>query len=70
MKTMTCREMGGDCDMEISAETSSEMAEKMTAHVMGSHPEVAEKMSTMTDAEHDVWENEFHKNWDVAPEVK
>ncbi len=28
MKTMTCREMGGDCDMEICAETSSDMAKK------------------------------------------
>ncbi|MES2224089.1 MAG: hypothetical protein V4469_04125 [Patescibacteria group bacterium] len=42
----------------------------MTEHVMKSHPEVAEKMSNMTETEHEEWETEFHKNWDAAPEVK
>lgn len=69
MKKMTCREMGGDCDMEIYAETSAEMAKKMTTHVMEMHPDVAQKMSTMTEDEHEEWEKDFHQKWDVAPEV-
>ena len=67
---MTCRQMGGDCDMEIKADTSAEMAKKMTAHVMIKHPDVAKKMSTMTEAEHEAWEADFHKKWNAAPEVK
>ena len=70
MKTMTCRQMGGKCDLEIQAGTSADMAKKMTAHVMKEHPDVAEEMKNMTEKEHEKWEKEFHKNWDNAPEVK
>lgn len=66
MKTMTCRTMGGGCDMPISAETSSAMAEKMTEHVMKVHPDVAERMANMTPAEHEKWEDQFHKDWNNA----
>jgi len=67
---MTCKQMGGTCNLEIQAATSAEMAQKMTAHVMKDHPDVAEKMKSMTPAQHEKWETEFHKNWDHAPEVK
>jgi predicted small metal-binding protein len=72
MKTMTCREMGGKCDAEIKADSSSEMAKKMTAHVMEKHPDVFEKMKNMTESEHKKWEEDFHKNWASAawPETK
>ena len=65
---MTCKQMGGTCDTEIKASSSAEMAKKMTAHVMEKHPEVAEKMKNMTKSEHEKWEDDFHKNWDKAPE--
>jgi hypothetical protein len=67
MKKMTCKEMGGSCDAEIKAESSSEMAKKMTAHVMEKHPDVFEKMKNMSKAQHKEWEKEFHKNWENAP---
>jgi predicted small metal-binding protein len=70
MKTMTCRQMGGKCDTEIKADSSSEMAKKMTAHVMEKHPDVFETMKNMTESEHKKWEDDFHKNWDKAPESK
>jgi predicted small metal-binding protein len=70
MKTMTCREMGGTCDAEIKADSTSEMAKKMTAHVMEKHPDVFEKMKNMTESEHKKWEDDFHENWDKAPESK
>lgn len=66
MKTMTCREMGGECGLEIKANSSSEMAKKMTAHVIEKHPDVAERMKNMTEAEHQKWEDDFHEKWDHA----
>ena len=59
--------MGGNCDLEIQAGTSSEMAKKMTSHVMKDHPDVAETMKNMTEEEHEKWETEFHKNWENSP---
>ena len=34
MKTMTCRELGGACDIEFQANTFDEMAELAKAHGM------------------------------------
>ena len=34
MKTMTCRQLGGACDMEFHAETFEEMAELSRQHGM------------------------------------
>lgn len=58
--------MGGACDLEIHAETTTEMVRKMTAHVMNAHPEVARRMENFTAEEHRRWEGEFHRNWDEA----
>ncbi len=33
MKTLTCRELGGPCDAEISGETPDEMVENCKKHV-------------------------------------
>jgi predicted small metal-binding protein len=54
--------MGGKCEAEFTADSSSEMAKEMTAHVMEKHPDVAEKMKNMTESEHKQWEYDFHKN--------
>jgi len=32
MKTMTCKQLGGACDLEFHAETFEEMAEQSKAH--------------------------------------
>lgn len=66
---MICRQMGGECDLEIKADTSEEMIEKMTAHVSEAHPEVASNMGKMTEEEHKEWETEFQKKWNEAPVV-
>lgn len=68
MKTMTCKQMGGTCDTQISAESSAEMAQKMTDHVVEAHPDVAEKMANMTPEEHAAWEKKFHEDYDAAEE--
>ncbi|MEQ9422956.1 MAG: DUF1059 domain-containing protein [Cyclobacteriaceae bacterium] len=35
MKTMTCKQLGGACDLEFHAETFEEIAEKSKQHGMG-----------------------------------
>jgi hypothetical protein len=67
--TMTCRQMGGTCDATITAGTSAEVARKMTAHVLETHPEVANRMKNMTPEEHRRWEADFHRNWDEAQKM-
>ena len=66
MKNMTCRQMGGDCDYEIRADTSSRMTEKILAHIGEKHPDVLQKMHMMTPGERTIWEDklhsDFHKN--------
>ena len=37
MKTMTCNQLGGNCDQKLSAETWDEMVKAMTRHVMEKH---------------------------------
>ena len=44
MKTMTCRELGGPCDRELSSQTWDEMVRTMTKHVMENHPDTAKAM--------------------------
>lgn len=70
LKIMTCKQMGGECDLEIAAHSSAEMARKMTTHVMEMHPKVAQHFEKMTKKEHEKWEADFHENWGNAPELE
>src|SRR5271165_1332989 len=47
MKTMTCRELGGACDQELSANSWDEMVQTITKHVIAKHPDVAKQMEKM-----------------------
>ncbi len=69
-KTMTCKEMGGECDLSLSATTSAEMAQKMEAHIKKEHPDVVKEMENMSAQEREEWDTEFHKKWKEAPELK
>ena len=44
MKTLTCKDPGGSCDQELSAETWQDMVQTMTKHVLAKHPDVAKQM--------------------------
>jgi len=67
MKTMTCRELGGPCDQELTADSWSEMVQKMTGHVMENHPETAKEMEEMHAADPEKWGKEMKPKWDAAP---
>ena len=68
MKTMTCRELGGECDQKLSASSWDEMVQKMTTHVTENHPETAKKMEEMHAKDPEAWSKEMKPKWDAAPE--
>jgi predicted small metal-binding protein len=68
MKTLTCRNLGGTCDQEISAATWDEMVQAMTKHVMEKHPDVAKEMEKMHNADPKKWGREMKPKFDAAAE--
>ncbi len=67
MKTMTCKELGGKCDQELSANSWDEMIKVMTKHVMGNHPDVAKQMERMHKEDPKKWGREMKPKWEAAP---
>lgn len=67
---MTCRQMGGPCDAKIWGSTPQEMMANGMKHVEQTHPEMAEKMKSMSKEENDAWTADFMKKWDMTPESK
>lgn len=68
MKTMSCRDLGGPCDVKIEAETWDGMVKEMTAHVMENHPDTAKKMEQMHKEDPEKWGKEYKPKWEAAPE--
>jgi predicted small metal-binding protein len=69
MKTLICRDLGGECDKKLSARSWSEMVSTMTKHVMEKHPDTAKKMEKMHNESPEKWGKEMKPKWDAAPEV-
>ena len=67
---MTCRDMGGPCDMEMTANTPNEMMKKGEEHLEKYHPEIADKMENMTMEENKEWNDNFMKKWKNTPDMK
>ncbi len=68
MKTMTCRELGGECDAKLQAKTWPEMVQTMTKHVIDKHPDTAKKMEEMHAKDPEQWNKEMKPKWEAAPE--
>lgn len=68
MKTMTCSELGGPCEQNISALTWAEMVKAMTTHVMDKHPDTARAMEKMHEQDPEKWGKEMKPKWDAKPE--
>ncbi len=68
MKSLKCKELGGVCDREISAESWDEEVKTMTKHVMENHPDVAKRMEQMHKEDPKRWGRENKPKWDAAPE--
>ena len=69
MKALACKELGGKCDFKVAAETWDEAVQKMTAHVMEMHPDVAEKMKKMHEEDPKRWAREYKPKWEAAAEI-
>lgn len=68
MKTMTCKELGGKCDQELSAGSWDEMVKVMTKHVMEKHPDVAKNMEQMHQEDPKLWGKKMKPKWVAAPD--
>ena len=68
MKTMSCRELGGPCDTQLSAASWDDMVKGMTKHVMEEHPETAKQMERMHAADPKSWGRQMKPKWDAQPE--
>lgn len=78
MKTMTCRQMGGPCDVAFTAVTSEEMMNKGAAHVTElsktgdtEHKKVEEMMiASQTDpVAAKIWSDKFEADFAALPEI-
>ncbi len=77
MKKMTCKDMGGVCDAEMTAETAGEMMKMGGDHVNQmaatdpAHAELKTKMdAAMTDnAAKESWQTMFMAAWEKAPQA-
>jgi predicted small metal-binding protein len=66
---MTCKQLGGKCDEQLSAESWGEMVRAMTSHVMKNHPDVAKAMEEMHRRDPEKWGKEMKPKWEAAPEA-
>ncbi len=79
MKTMTCKQLAGACDMEFHADTFEEMSELSKKHAMDmvgkgdkSHLEKMEEMKDLMKNPRAVkeWFDKKQKEFDSLPEDK
>lgn len=68
MKTMQCKDLGGTCDENLSANSWDEIVQVMTKHVMQKHPDVAKQMEEMHNNDPQQWSRETKPKWEAAPE--
>ena len=76
MKKLTCRDLGGPCDAEITGNSFEEVGKKSHDHVMDqisrgddAHRAAAEKLRNAPSEEQKAMMAEFEKKYKEAPEV-
>ncbi len=74
MKIMTCKQLGGACDMEFQAETFEEMGELSKRHAMEmfkrgdkAHIKKMDAMRMKKPGEHKKWFEKKQKEFDALP---
>ena len=79
MKTMTCKQLGGACEIEFTANTFEEMAQLSKAHAMemfklsdAAHLEAMQKMQFLIQrpGEMEKWFAKKKKEFEATPENK
>lgn len=76
MKKLTCKELGGTCDEEITGESFAEVGEKCHAHVVEqiekgdeAHRSAAEQMKNATPEEREAMMALYQRRFNEAKEV-
>ena len=76
MKRLTCKDLGGPCDAELTGNSFQEVGKKSYEHVIGqinagdeAHKAAAAKMKTSSPEEQKSMMAEYEKNYNEAPEV-
>ena len=71
MKTMTCAQMGGECDAKITGNTPDEMMMNGMKHLEEVHPKMAAdvKAASPTDPMMIQWNENFKKDFEAGPEM-
>jgi hypothetical protein len=76
MKTLTCRDLGGPCDVAFTAETFEEIGKKSREHVMAqmqqgdqAHLAAANNMRNASPDQQQAMMAAFKRKFDEAPEV-
>ena len=74
MKTMTCKQMGGPCDMPIQGETAEEMMNNGAKHLMEQSDEAHKAAKSMMEdmqknpAAGQKWNEDFAKQFAELPQ--
>lgn len=76
MKKLTCKDLGGPCDQEITGNSFEEVGNNCKTHVMeqvnagdGAHVAAVNKMKNATPEEQKAMFAEYEKKYNEAPEV-
>lgn len=76
MKKLSCKDLGGPCDFEITGDTFQEVGQKSHAHVMEqiiagdeAHKAAAEKMKNSSPEEQQKMMAEFQKKFEETEGV-
>ena len=76
MKKLTCRDLGGPCDVELTGDSFQEIGKKSYGHVMEqiksgdeAHQVAAGKMKNSSPEEQKAMMSEYEKRFNEAPNV-
>lgn len=76
MKTLTCRDLGGPCDIAITGNTFEEMGSNCKTHVMqnmmqgdAAHKEAVNAMMSKSPEEQQALFADFEKKFNEAPDA-
>ena len=76
MKKLTCRDLGGPCDMELMGDSFQEIGKKSYGHVMEqiksgdeAHKAAAAKMRNASPEEQKSMMAEYEKRFNEAPNI-
>jgi len=68
MKTLTCEQIGGPCDMQLQAGNETDMMQEAWSHMQREHPQFAESIRAMPQSGRDSLRAAFHAVWIDTPD--